>query len=164
MYFFKGVFVLEFPEATLIRKSLTVRQMDIPPEVQLTKRSLLRWFALSIGLISEKESRAMVLNILDSLFFFLFSKKTNPSTKEIQAYMKEKFETVTSEKLIRYHLNKLIDLGLITRKKKLYHINPSPIGERDNIQQSFTYWVDRHYKDCFPNIESVLQKLSEIYV
>lgn len=153
----------EFPEANLIRKTLIVRQMDVPPEVQLTKRSLLRWFALSVGLISEKESRAMVLNILDSLFYFLYSKKTNPSTNDIKFHLKEKFETDTSEKLIRYHLNKLIDFGLITRKKKLYYINPSPVGERDSLPQSFSYWVDKHYKECFPNIETVLQKLSESY-
>ena len=41
----------ELPEAGLVRKTITLREMDLPPEVKLTKKSLLRWFALSTGLI-----------------------------------------------------------------------------------------------------------------
>ena len=42
------VFCMEHPESSLIRKEWIVRQMDLPPEVKLTRRSLLRWFALFI--------------------------------------------------------------------------------------------------------------------
>ncbi|HIH21332.1 MAG TPA: hypothetical protein HA222_01560, partial [Candidatus Diapherotrites archaeon] len=42
----------EFPEAELVRRVFVVREMDLPPQVLLTKRSLLRWFALASGMIS----------------------------------------------------------------------------------------------------------------
>ncbi len=35
------MFMVEFPEAELIRKHFTLRQMNFPPEVAMTKRSLL---------------------------------------------------------------------------------------------------------------------------
>ena len=70
----------QLPESELVRKTFILKKMDLPPSVQLTKRSLIRWFALSFGLISEKESRDTVLNVLDALFHFLLYKKQNPST------------------------------------------------------------------------------------
>jgi len=59
------------PESEFVRKTFTIKRMDLPPSVQLTKRSLLRWFALSFGLISECESRDTVFNVLVAVFHFL---------------------------------------------------------------------------------------------
>ena len=104
------------PEAELVRGEFLIRQLDMPPSIGLTKKSLLRWVALSLGLISKNESRDKGFLVLDALFYFLFTKKTNPTTLDIQGRIKEKNKLEMSEKLIRYHLNRLIETNIIKRK------------------------------------------------
>src|SRR3989338_6446711 len=94
-----------FPESEYVRKTFTIRQMDFPPEVSLTKRSLVRWFALSFGLISEKESRSTILDVLDALFSLQLSKKASPTTSELLAHLRESQKKI-DEKLLRYHVKR----------------------------------------------------------
>ncbi len=147
------------PEGELVRKTIVLREMDLPPQIQLTKRSLLRWFALSFGLLNEQESRVTVLHILDSLFYLLFTEKKNPTTLEIKAFMSERFQIHTSEKLIRYHLNKLIDLHLLVRKQTRYHINHAPYGDRNDFVACFDYWVKQSTEKSLSNIQTVITRM-----
>jgi len=158
-----GVFVVAIPESEFVRKTFTIKQMDLPPSVQLTKRSLLRWFALSFGLISEQESRDTVLNVLDALFYFLLTKKQNPSTLDLQAHILNKHHKKISEKLLRYHLNRLIALELVQRKQNRYFINNSPTGEPGNLVESFGYWVKKPVDESLENIGGALSKLEQGY-
>ena len=153
----------EFPESELVRKTFTLKKMDLPPSVQLTKRSLIRWFALSFGLISEKESRDTVLNVLDALFHFLLAKKQNPSTLDIQAYIDGKYHQKISEKLLRYHLNRLIAIELLQRKQNRYFLNNSPVSEPNNLVESFNFWVKKPVNESLNDIEKVLGKISDSY-
>ncbi|MBI4052536.1 MAG: hypothetical protein HY394_00685 [Candidatus Diapherotrites archaeon] len=153
----------EFPESALVRNSFTFRKMDLPPEVLLTKRSLLRWFCLSFGLISEKESRSTVLEVVDVLFDFLLAKKASPSTGDIQLEIKLRYNKEISEKLLRYHVNRLIDAGIVVRKKAKYHINNSPYGEQQNLKESFSHWVKKPVNETMDDIENVIAKLAESY-
>ncbi len=153
----------QLPESELVRKTFVIKKMDLPPSVQLTKRSLLRWFALSFGLISAQESRATVLNVLDALFSFLISKKKNPTTLEIQAYISNKYRRKISEKLLRYHLNRLIALELLQRKQNRYQLNNAPSGERGNLAESFNHWVKQPVNESMDDIAKVLAKISESY-
>ena len=137
--------------------------MDLPPEVLLTKRSLLRWFCLSFGLLSEKESRSTVLEVVDVLFEFLLAQKATPSTIDIQTAIKEKYGKEISEKLLRYHVNRLIDAGIVVRKKAKYHINNSPYGEQQNMKESFSHWVKKPVNETMDDIENVISKLAESY-
>ncbi|MDO8428363.1 MAG: hypothetical protein Q7S92_04065 [Candidatus Diapherotrites archaeon] len=154
---------MEVPESSLIRKTLVLREMDLPPQIQLTKRSMLRWFALSFGLLNEQESRVTVLHILDSLFYFLFTEKKNPSTLELQAFMKNQFSITVSEKLIRYHLNKLIDLHLLHRKQNKYHINNHPYADRDDFVACFDYWIKQSTERSLANIQTVVARIVDNY-
>lgn len=153
----------QIPESELVRKTFTIKKMDLPPSVQLTKRSLLRWFALSFGLISEQESRDTVLNVLDALFHFLLKKKQSPTTLEIQAYIDSKHGKKVSEKLLRYHLNRLISLDLIKRKASRYSLNNSPHSEPNNLPESFNYWIKKPVNESMDEISSVLSKISSSY-
>ena len=153
----------EFPESELVRKTFILKKMDLPPSVQLTKRSLIRWFALSFGLISEKESRDTVLNVLDALFHFLLAKKQNPSTLDIQAYIDGKYHQKISEKLLRYHLNRLIAIELLQRKQNRYFLNNSPVSEPNNLVESFNFWVKKPVNESLNDIEKVLGKISNSY-
>jgi len=153
----------ELPESGLVRKTFTLKRMDLPPSVQLTKRSLLRWFALSFGLISERESRDTVLNVLDALFFFLLKRNQNPTTLEVQAYINDKYHRKIGEKLLRYHLNRLIQLELLQRKQNRYFLNNHPYLEQGNLAESFNYWIKRPVNESLDDISKVLEKISSSY-
>ena len=153
----------ELPEAGLVRKTITLREMDLPPEVKLTKKSLLRWFALSTGLISEKESRTTGLDILDALFYLQLSKNRQPTTQDIQQLIKSKRGREVSEKLIRYHLKRLIDLGFLRRKKNKYLFNNAPEGEMTDLRSSYQHWVSKNVLRSLENTEKVLEQLSKKY-
>ncbi len=155
--------MVNLPESELVRKTFTIKRMDLPPSVQLTRRSLLRWFALSFGLISEKESRDTVLLVLDSLFFFLLKKGKNPATFDIQERIKSKYGRAVSEKLLRYHLNRLISLDLLKRKQNRYLLNSAPYAEKGNVVESFSHWVKRPVNDSLDDIARVLGTLSDSY-
>ncbi len=156
------VFFMEFPEAELIRKTFTLRQMDLPPNIQFTRKSLIRWFALSIGLITEKESRSTILGVLDAVFFFNFSKKHNPTTVEIQELLSER-KTPVSDKLLRYHLKRMIQIGLIERKKLKYHFVSSPYAEKHDYRAGFNHHIASSVQKSLSEIENVLGKLVDNY-
>jgi hypothetical protein len=152
------------PEAELVRKEFIVRQMDFPPSVSMTKKSLLRWCALSLGLISKNETRDKGFLALDALFTLIFSKKTSPTTLDIQAFIKEKYKTEMSEKLIRYHLNRLIETGIIERKGLKFSINPAPNTEkRNSLRESFEHWFIEQIKKEMKQTSEALEKLQKSY-
>ncbi len=152
------------PESELIRKEVIVRQIDLPASVTLTKKSLLRWCCLSLGLISPKESRDKGFLVFDALFTFIFTKKQSPTTLEIKDFIKEKNSVEMSEKLIRYHLNRLIDLGILSRDGLNYKINPSPTSEnRGSIKESFNSWAKKPLEKSLEEIAIALEKLQNSY-
>ncbi len=153
----------ELPESSLIRKTFTIRTMDLPPNVKLTKRSMLRWFALAFGLISEKESRTTVLEVLDAVFVLNLSKKLSPSVPEIQAYIKKKHSKTISEKLLRYHLNRMKQTDLLIKKKQAYLFNPAPFAERDDLKASFNHYITKNLTQTLSNLEDVFSQLHESY-
>jgi len=153
----------EFPESSLVRGVFVIREMDLPPQVLLTKRSLLRWFALASGLISEQESRSTVLEVLDALFYFQFQKRVDPTALEVIKYIREKHSKKVSEKLLRYHLNKLIALNLLRRKTRKYSFNPSPYAERKDLKASYNYWVREHLEKSLKDLEFAIGRLQESY-
>jgi hypothetical protein len=152
------------PEAELVRKEFFVREMDFPENIGFTKKSLLRWCCLSLGLISKNESRDKAFSIFDILFSFLFSKKQHPTTLEIQSELKNKYNIETSEKLIRYHLNRLIELKILDRKNNKYYINPSPNSEkRNSLAESYKAWVEKQVIIELEKNVSALDKLQKAY-
>ncbi len=154
---------MEHPESHLVQKSFIVKRMDLPPEVKLTRRSLLRWFALSTGLISERESRSTILDVLDGLFFMLMAEKKNPTTLELQAFILEKHGKTVSEKLLLYHMKRLIDLQLIARKRKKYYLNPAPNTDTTDLVASFDYWFSKQLHESVTEIASAARLLSDSY-
>lgn len=154
---------VSFPESSFVRNTFTIRKMDLPPSVQMTKRSMLRWFALSFGLLSEQESRATVLDVLDALFYFLMNKQQNPSTKDIQTFILDKTNKTVSEKLIRYHLRRLMEVNILLRKSNRYHFNNSPTAEPNNLKESFSHWIKTPVNESLSSIEGMIDKISDSY-
>jgi hypothetical protein len=137
-----------------------LRQMDFPPEVSLTKSAQLRWLCLSLGLLSENESRDTVLSIADGLFTFLLAKKSTPSTADLAAWLKTHGTKPVSEKLLRYHLHRFIEVGLIVRKNQAYHFNQSPTGARHDLADAFYHGVEKPTLETLQQIGRVCEQLA----
>lgn len=152
----------EHPEAEYVRRTFIIRQMDFPPEVSLTKRSLLRWFALAFGLISERESRSTVLDVLDAIFFFQLSKKASPTTAELLEHLKSSQKKV-DEKLLRYHLKRLIDVGLIERRKGKLSFAVDPQGEKGDIVAGFRHSIGLPVAHSVDSVALALEKIKLKY-
>lgn len=153
----------EHPEAEFVRKTFVIRQMDFPPEVSLTKRSLLRWFALAFGLISEKESRSTVLDVLDALFTLQLSRKVSPSTAELLDFFKSS-EKKIDEKLLRYHLKRLIDVGLLERRKGRLSFASDPQSEKTDLAKGFEHNIRAPLNDSLNRVSVALGKISDKYM
>lgn len=110
------------PESKFIKKEIVLRNMWLDDEVRLTRKSLIRWVALSLGLISEKESRDLIIDVLDVLFEF-FARGEEPTTQEIVDRLKAKSDEEPNPKAVYYHLQKLMDQGLLQREKGKYFIS-----------------------------------------
>ena len=89
--------------------------------------------------------------------------KKEPTANELHEFLQKKFGVDVSEKLLRYHLNRLIVSGILRRSKAKYCINHSPEGERNNLQSSFQHWVKKPVVTNMERIESVISKLEKTY-
>ncbi len=120
-----------------IRRRWTVREVDLPSELLLSKRRLLRWFALSLGLINENDQREGILNLLDALLTFWFSKKKDPSFDDLKDFVArryiEKGKKPPADEAIRKHLRKLISIGLVRREGRVYMLDTDPLRPEDPI-------------------------------
>ena len=158
------------PESKYIRKAITLRDMDLPQEVLLTKRSLLRWLALSIGVLSEKESRNTVVPVLDALLFFQVKEKKDPTLLEIKEYLdKEEWGMRGKEsekkiplKAIRYHLGKLREIGLVELNERKYSFMKNP--QNPEIKESAKYVFENQVKESIERINKAFSQLVDMYL
>ncbi|HLC80111.1 MAG TPA: hypothetical protein VJG83_06905 [archaeon] len=151
-----------FPESEYVRKTFVLRKMDFPPQVSLTKRSLVRWFALSFGLISEKESRSTILDVLDGVFHLQISKKLSPTTLELLEHLKTEQRKI-DEKLLRYHVKRLIDVGLLERRKGKLSFVIDPTADRNDIVRGFHFNIGKPVQESLESISSALGQIKEKY-
>lgn len=158
----------EFPEKELIRRTFVVRDLDLPPSVLLTKKSMVRWLALSLGLISERESRDTILEILDTVFSACFSKKEGNRGEKgidadtVHAKLKEKGINVT-DKLVRYHLKGMVDTGFLEKKGKKYFLATAPNSEKSDVTAGFKHNLVSKVNSSLERTGSVLEKIMQSY-
>ncbi|MBI2079917.1 hypothetical protein HYT84_04065 [Candidatus Micrarchaeota archaeon] len=147
------------PESKLVKSEITIRELALPEEVKLTRKSLIRWLALSMGLISPNESRRLLLDILEVLFYFHI-KKEAPTTKQIMDKITEFGGKKSTEKAVYYHLLKLKDGGFITRKKGQYYLGD---GEWKQMNEVFRDFYNRQTTPAFGKINEAFEKLDSVY-
>ncbi len=147
------------PESRLIRSELTIREMALPEDVLLARKSLIRWIALSLGMILPNESRRLLLDILEVLFEF-HVKGEAPTTKDIIARLKEGSESEPNPKAVYYHLLRLKQMGILSRKKGRYYLGD---GEKRNLKEIFREFYMKKADSAFSNIDTALEKLENGY-
>lgn len=120
---------MEVNESKLIVRELTLRDLHITKEVTETRRSIVRWLALALGIISPGESRLSAVSVLDALLYFQFAERKDPTVEELMEYIARLWGTI-NEKTLRYHLLQLKRSNIITNSKSKYWLVGPGIGDR----------------------------------
>lgn len=147
------------PESKLIKSEIVIREMSLPDDVLLAKKSLVRWIALSLGLILPNESRMLLLEVLDALLYF-HVKKQNPTTQDILSKLETK-NRKPNPKAVYYHLLKLKDAGILMRKKGRYSLSED---EGKPLPELFREMYLRKANSAFENVDAALKKLQDSYL
>ena len=147
------------PESKLIRSELTIRELALPEDVLLARKSLVRWLALSLGLIMPNESRKLLLDILEAIFEF-HVKNDSPTTRDIISKLEENTKEKQNPKAVYYHLQRLTKLGVLSRKKGRYSLGD---GETKNLREIFRGFYLKKADSAFVNIATALDKLENNY-
>ncbi|NYZ75791.1 hypothetical protein H0N98_00890 [Candidatus Micrarchaeota archaeon] len=155
---------MQIPEAALIERELVIRDMQLTKEVRMTKKSLVRWLALALGLISPNESRKSVIDLLEALFYFQFSESKDPDAHELTEYIRKNREgAAVSEKTVLYHLLQLKNAGLVKREKGRYFFSVSPYSEKGDVAGAIEYNYKSRSDAAFLKIHEALNSLRKMH-
>ncbi|MEW6528676.1 MAG: hypothetical protein AB1391_02190 [Candidatus Micrarchaeota archaeon] len=142
------------PEGKLIKDKLVLYELGLPDDIKLTKKSLIRWIALSLGLISPNESRTISINVFETLINF--------HLKGIEPTMKEIIKDLASngvkadEKSVYYHILKMKEINLIRKKNGKYFFWD---GIENKLSQTIKKLYQEKFDRSFKNIDNALNAL-----
>ena len=88
--------------------------------------------------------------------------KSSPSTKELLSHLQGAGKKI-DEKLLRYHLKRLIDVGLIERRKGALSFVSDPQSDPLDIMKGFEHNVGKPAQESLQRISFALGKISEKY-
>ncbi|MFA6213714.1 MAG: hypothetical protein WC717_00355 [Candidatus Micrarchaeia archaeon] len=153
------------PESQLIRGECLVRELQFNEDVKLTRKALVRWLALSLGLISPNETRAGLLEVLEALLYFHFRKRhggADPDIYQILDKVKEIRKDEPNPKAVRYHLLQLKKLGIIEAKSRRYRFVLSPMQENDDLSLALSHVYRQRMDSSFEKIRKALSLLEKM--
>jgi DNA-binding transcriptional ArsR family regulator len=151
---------MEINESKLIEHELVIRKLRLPKEVLETRRSIVRWLALSLGIINPGESRQSIIPVLDALLYFQFSKKVDPNVKEISTYIGTTWEEI-NEKTLRYHLLRLKKANLVNNAKGQYFLIYNGDAERYNETDWINNYINSEVESFKGRIVEAVKALKE---
>jgi DNA-binding transcriptional ArsR family regulator len=131
---------LELNESKLIENEVTLRNLRLTKEVVETRRSMVRWLALSLGIINPGETRLSALGVLDAMLYFQFTKRQDPSVEELSDYIGKTWGGL-NEKTLRYHLLQLKNANIITHSKGRY----SFVRSENSEPYDELAWIDNYF-------------------
>ncbi len=155
---------MNLPEAALIRQEHIVRDMQLFSEVKLTRRGLIRYLALSLGLISPNESRTLMLDILEALFGAHFAGE-EPTIHQIMDRINalRPHGEPAQVKAVRYHLHQLKEKGILSRKGGKYKFVLPPLAENTDLGEALEYLYLTNAKTAFEKVKKAVQTLEHMY-
>ncbi|MDD5337031.1 MAG: hypothetical protein PHS02_00950 [Candidatus ainarchaeum sp.] len=142
------------PEGKLIRSEMVLREMALSDDVKLTRKSLVRWIALSLGLISPNESRTIILDVLEALIN-LRMRSIQPTTKEILEELAS-MEVAADEKSVYYHLLRMKESGLIGKRDGKHFFGD---GEEARLSQVIKRIYQSRFDKSFSSVDQALDAL-----
>ncbi len=151
-----------FPESELIKDEVVLRDIKISQDVLLSRKAMVRWLALSLGLISPNETRTLMLDILEVLLYFHFKNK-NPDIHNILDALEKNKKEEPNPKAVRYHLLQLKNKGIIDSKQRKYHFITGSLPENNDLDISLEEIYNKKIESSFKQIKKVLKALKRSY-
>ncbi len=148
----------ELGESELIEKELTLRNMRLTREVLETRRSTVRWLALSLGLLNPGESRLSAVAVLDALINFQFVRRSEPSAVELMEYIGKNWEAM-NEKTLRYHLLRMKKMGLVDNSQGKFCLKPPSMGDKHDAQAWADGLYEKDYKEISGKVAEAIKEL-----
>ena len=149
---------MELNEAELIERELTLRSLRLSKEVLETRRSAVRWLALSLGILNPGESRLSSLAVLDAMIYFQFVKRQDPTVKELTEYINASWEPI-NEKTLRYHLLRMKRMGFLQNEQGRFYFRPPKIGDRFDAYLWSSGVFESFYKEIAEKVGEVVDDL-----
>lgn len=153
------------PESSLVRGECLVRDLQLNDDVKMTRKALVRYLALSLGLISKNETRSGMLEVLEALLYFHHNHQqtgAHPGIYEILEKIKEIKKAEPNPKAVRYHLLELKKQGIIEAKKRRYGFVLAPLQEDDDLGSALSYSYGQRLDSAFEKIRRALSLLEKI--
>ena len=145
-------------EASLIENELTVRNLKLPKEVLETRRSAIRWLALSMGVLNPGESRLSSIAVLDALVYFQFVKNSDPNVKELVDYINTNWEEI-NEKTLRYHLLRMKKMGFVENSQGKFYFKRNDMTGLSDVNSWASYIFESNYKEIAAKIGEVIKSI-----
>ncbi len=145
-------------ESSLIENELTLRDLRITKEVTETRRSIVRWLALALGIISPGESRLTAVSVLDALLYFQFIEKKDASVEEITGYINKNWAQI-NEKTLRYHLLQLKNTNILNNSKGKYSLVAPAVGDKYDADLWISNYLDMQINPIKDKIRMAMKEL-----
>ncbi len=149
---------MEINESELIENELTLRDLRITKEVTETRRSIVRWLALALGIISPGESRLTAVSVLDSILYFQFEEKRDPTVEEVMEYINRSWGAI-NEKTLRYHLLQLKKTNILNNSKGKYFLTAPDMGDRYDPGIWIGNYLDSQIKPIREKLKIAMKEL-----
>ena len=149
---------MEINESNLIENELTLRDLRITKEVTETRRSIVRWLALSLGIISPGESRLTAISVFDAMLYFQFSERKDPSVEELTEYINRTWAPV-NEKTLRYHLLQLKKTNILNNSKGKYFLVAQHMGDRYDADLWIGNYLDSQVNPIKDKLKIAIKEL-----
>ncbi len=149
---------MELNESALIEKEITIRNLRLTSEVLETKRSIIRWLALSLGIINPGESRLSAVAVLDSLVHFQFVRHHDPTVADLTDYINKNWEEI-NEKTLRYHLLRMKKMGYVKNSGGTFYLTPPAIGDKYDYDNWARSLFEEDYKQVSKKVAEALKEL-----
>lgn len=146
-------------ESGLIEREVTLRNLRMTKEVTETRRSIIRWLALTLGVISPGESRLSAVSVLDAMLHFQFDERKEPSVPDIMDYITTQWEGM-NEKTLRYHLLQLKKMNIISSEKMRYSLVWPDIGEKYDAEAWINGYIDREIIPIKNKVNMAMKELN----
>ena len=153
------------PEASLVRQEHIIRDLQLTSEVKMTKKSLVRYLALSLGLIAPGESRTLMLDIFEAFLSAHFAQSPMDIHQLVEkiAEIQDKRPDEINPKAVRYHTLELKKKGIIEKKDGKYRFSMPPMAEDDDLGAALEYTYMQNAKTTFDKIKLALNSLKHMH-
>ncbi|MGC8585938.1 MAG: hypothetical protein ACP5K5_00095 [Candidatus Micrarchaeia archaeon] len=149
---------MEINESKLILSELNLRELRITKDVTETRRSIVRWLALALGIISPGESRLSAVSVLDAMLYFQFQERKDPEVPELMEYIGSKWSPI-NEKTLRYHLLQMKRAGIVGNAKGKYFLSRPENADLSDISAWVGSYIDSRVNPIKEKLISVLSEL-----